>query len=69
MDPKQHPHAALFTELSYREVITRRLAVMDSTAITLCMDNRMPILVFNLTRPGSIAAAVRGETIGTIVKE
>jgi uridylate kinase len=69
MDPKQHPNAALFTELSYREVINRRLAVMDSTAITLCMDNRMPILVFNLTRPGSIAAAVRGETIGTIVKE
>jgi uridylate kinase len=68
-DPQQHPDAVLFTELSYREVMARRLAVMDATAITLCMDNRMPILVFNLTRPGSIVAAVKGEPIGSIVKE
>jgi uridylate kinase len=68
-DPKQHADAVLFPELSYREVMSRRLAVMDATAITLCMDNRMPILVFNLTRPGSIVAAVKGEAIGSIVKE
>ena len=68
-DPQQHPDAVLFPELSYREVMSRRLAVMDATAITLCMDNRMPILVFNLTRQGSIVAAVKGEPIGSIVKE
>lgn len=68
-DPRQHPDAVLFAEISYREVMARQLAVMDATAITLCMDNRMPILVFNLMRPGSIVAAVKGETIGSIVKE
>ncbi len=68
-DPKSHGDAVLIPEISYRDVLARRLAVMDATAITLCMDNRMPILVFNLTRPGSVVAAVRGEPIGSIVKE
>ena len=68
-DPKQHADAVLIKEISYRDVIARGLGVMDATAITLCMDNRMPILVFNLTRPGSIVAAASGEPIGSIVKE
>jgi uridylate kinase len=68
-DPKQHADAVLIKEISYRDVIARGLGVMDATAITLCMDNRMPILVLNLTRPGSIVAAASGEPIGSIVKE
>lgn len=68
-DPQKHADAVLIPEIDYRDVLTRRLAVMDATAITLCMDNRLPILVFNLTRPGSVVAAVRGEPIGSIVKE
>ena len=68
-DPQQHPDAVLFTELSYREVMARRLEVMDATAITLCMDNRMPILVFNMMRAGNIVRAVSGERIGTFVGE
>ncbi len=67
-DPKQDPNAELLTEVSYLDVISRGLRVMDSTAITMCMDNKLPIRVFNQTVPGNIPRAVRGESIGTLVR-
>jgi uridylate kinase len=66
-DPILHPDARLFTELSYREVMERGLRVMDATAITMCMENDLPIRVFNISVPGNIARAVRGEPVGTLV--
>ena len=66
-DPKQNPDAVKFDRLGYIEVLNRRLNVMDSTAISLCMDNEMPILVLNLWDQGAIQAALHGEHIGTIV--
>jgi uridylate kinase len=66
-DPKQHAGAKRFGELSYIEFINRHLKVMDSTAISLCMDNKLPIIVFDLNTRGNIQRAVCGEPIGTIV--
>jgi len=66
-DPVLHSDAVRFESLSYLEVLQRNLKVMDSAAISLCMDNNMPILVFNLTDWGNIVRAVKGETIGTLV--
>ena len=66
-DPEKVPDAVRFEELTYIDVLNRQLAVMDSTAISLCMDNDLPILVFNLMQPGNILRAVSGERIGTIV--
>ncbi|HUY61527.1 MAG TPA: UMP kinase [Candidatus Dormibacteraeota bacterium] len=68
-DPSQDPAATRFTRLAYLEVLNRGLAVMDSTAITLCMDNGLPILVCNLFAAGSISRAVRGEPVGTLVDD
>jgi len=67
-DPKMHPDACKFDELDYIEVLNRGLKVMDSTAISLAMDNDLPIIVFNIERPGNIAAALRGEPVGTVVR-
>ncbi|MBI2167718.1 MAG: UMP kinase [Candidatus Omnitrophica bacterium] len=67
-DPVKDRRAKKFRRLSYLEVLKRRLQVMDSTAISLCMDNRLPIVVFNLTRPGNIRRVVLGEKIGTRVE-
>lgn len=66
-DPVSDPDAVLHDSLTYMDVIARQLRVMDSTAITMCMENEIPIRVFNLGEPGNIAAAVRGEAIGTRV--
>jgi uridylate kinase len=66
-DPIKYPDAVLLRELTYMDVLERGLSVMDSTAITLCMDNDLPILVFNLTKEGNILRAVQGETLGSIV--
>lgn len=66
-DPRTNPDAELITAISHREVIDRGLKVADATAFSLCMDNRMPILVFNLLTDGNIARAVAGEKIGTLV--
>jgi len=68
-DPVTNPEAKRYDELSYTDVLARDLRVMDGTAISLCRDNQLPILVFNLTRPGSIVKALRGEPIGTVVRE
>ena len=67
-DPETHPEARLLTELTYMQVLERGLRVMDSTAITMCMDNNLPIRVFNISVPGNIARAVRGEPVGTLVR-
>ncbi|GAB1470615.1 UMP kinase [Chloroflexota bacterium] len=66
-DPKQNPDAKKFDQLSYIEVLNRRLQVMDSTAITLCMENNLPILVVNLWDPKALISALYGEPVGTLV--
>jgi uridylate kinase len=66
-DPKQNPDAVKFDKLTYMEVMNRRLNVMDSTAISLCMDNEMPIMVLNMWDQAAIEAALMGEHVGTIV--
>lgn len=66
-DPRHNPDAELYSEISPREVIEKGLKVADATAFSLCMDNDMPILVFNLLTEGNIARAVAGERIGTLV--
>jgi uridylate kinase len=66
-DPRVNPRAELLTAITHREVIDRGLQVADATAFSLCMDNGMPILVFNLLTDGNIARAVAGEKIGTLV--
>jgi uridylate kinase len=67
-DPKLNPDAVRFDSLGYMEVLNRGLKVMDATAISLCMDNGLPILVFNMETPGNIVRAVRGDNVGTLVK-
>ena len=66
-DPKLHADARRFTEISYIEFLNRHLKVMDSTAISLCMDNSLPVVVFDLNTPGNIQRVILGENIGTIV--
>ena len=68
-DPVLDPNAVRFETVTHQEVLERRLKVMDSTAISLCMDNRLPIVVFDLRRKGNIVRLLRGERIGTEVKE
>ena len=66
-DPRTHPDARRFDRLSHDDVLSRDLKVADGTAISLCRDNDLPILVFDLLVEGNIARAVRGERIGTLV--
>ncbi|MBL8049838.1 MAG: UMP kinase [Anaerolineales bacterium] len=68
-DPKKNPDAKKFDRLTYFDVLNRRLEVMDSTAITLCMENNMPIMVLNLWDSNALLAALRGESVGTLVTE
>jgi uridylate kinase len=67
-DPVVNPDATRFDEVEYMEVLNRGLKVMDATAVSLCMDNRMPILVFNVTADDNIMRVLRGEKVGTIVR-
>jgi len=67
-DPKKDPTATLFTEISYRDVMLKELGVMDQTAIALCRENTLPVIVLNINTPGAIARAVSGERIGTLVQ-
>lgn len=67
-DPKTNPDAKRFDRISYLEVISRELHVMDTTATSLCMDNNLPMIVFDLTVPGNIKRALQGEDVGTIVE-
>ena len=66
-DPKKDPNATMFTRLSYMDLLQKGLAVMDSTATSMCMDNSMNLIVFNMNEQGNIARAVNGEKIGTII--
>jgi uridylate kinase len=66
-DPEQVPDARFFAAISYRDVLSQNLKVMDSTAISLCMDNGMPIVVFNMNRPGNVKRVVLGERVGSKV--
>jgi uridylate kinase len=68
-DPQQNPDAKKYDRLTYEKALSDRLAVMDATAISMCMESKMPILVFRLSDKGNLAAAVRGEKIGTIVTD
>ena len=67
-DPKLNPNATMFTRLTYNDVLQKELAVMDNTAITLCMNNNIPIVVFNIDVPGNIEKACFGETLGTLIE-
>ena len=66
-DPEKNPHAVLYEKLTYQKVLAENLHVMDMTAIGLCMDNKVPILVFNYLKDGNIVRAVAGERVGTYV--
>ena len=67
-DPVTNPGATKFDTMSYLDVLDRRLKVMDATAVSLCMDNKLPIVVFNLREPGNMKRAILGEPIGTTVR-
>ena len=67
-DPKENPNARKFNKLKYIDVLRKNLRVMDATAISMCMDNNLPIVVFDLTKSGNIKRAVLGEKIGTVVR-
>jgi uridylate kinase len=66
-DPRHNPDATLYRWLSHQEALERNLQVMDASALALCRDNDLPILVFNMSTPGAVEAAVRGEPVGTLV--
>ncbi len=67
-DPKKDPNATFYEKISYRDVMLEELGVMDQTAITLCKENSLPLIVLNIHRPGAVASAIRGERVGTLVK-
>jgi len=68
-DPNVHPDAVMFRELGYMDVLNRDLKVMDATAVALCKDNNMDIIVFDVARPGNLKRAVLGEEVGTLVSQ
>ena len=67
-DPVIHKDARKYTEINYLEVLNKGLKVMDATAVSLCMDNKLPMIIFNLTTSGNIKKVLTGEKIGTIIK-
>lgn len=66
-DPRHNPNARLLNTLTYHDVTSRDLSVMDMTAITLCQENNIPVVVFNLSKPGNISRAIKGESVGTLI--
>ncbi|MBI5202277.1 MAG: uridine monophosphate kinase, partial [Elusimicrobia bacterium] len=68
-DPRRNPKAKKIREINFMDAIRKRLRVMDSTALTLCMENALPILVFNMHQTGNIAKAVSGARVGTLIRE
>ncbi|KAI6699800.1 hypothetical protein NL676_014124 [Syzygium grande] len=66
-DPRRNPNARLLDTLTYHEVTSKDLSVMDMTAVTLCQENNIPVVVFNLSEPGNISKAIRGERVGTLI--
>ena len=67
-DPRVNKDAKLYSEITFSEILAKNLAVMDSTAASLCKDNKLSLIVFNMNKEGNIVKAVKGETIGTLVK-
>jgi uridylate kinase len=67
-DPIKNPQAEFIDEISYLETINRGIRVMDHTALTLCMENKIPILVLNINKPGNLLRAVRGERVGSLIR-
>jgi uridylate kinase len=67
-DPIKNPQAEFIDEISYLEIINRGIRVMDHTALTLCMENKIPILVLNINKPGNLLRAVRGERVGSLIR-
>ena len=68
-DPEKVPTAVKFETITFQECISRNLKVMDMTAFTLCMENQLPIIVFDMNKPGNLLRVVRGEKVGTLVKD
>ena len=66
-DPKKNSKARRYSEITYLEALRKQLKVMDSTAFSLCMDNKMPIIVFELFRPHNLKRVIMGEKVGTVV--
>lgn len=66
-DPRRNPNARLLDTLTYQDVTSKELSVMDMTAITLCQENNIPVVVFNINKPGNIAKAIRGDGVGTFI--
>jgi len=69
VDPRRHENPKKYDEISYMDVMTKDLKVMDATAIAFCRDNRIPIVVFDMSVPGSLRAILEGEHVGTIVQD
>jgi uridylate kinase len=67
-DPKKDPNAKLYDTISYRDVMLGELGVMDQTAITLCKENQLPLIVLNINQHDAVARAIRGEPVGTLVR-
>ena len=67
-DPEKNPNAVKFDKISFQDCITKNLKVMDMTAFTLCMENKLPIIVFDMNQPGNLMKIVQGESVGTLVK-
>ena len=66
-DPKKYPDARFYEEVSYRDVMLEELGVMDQTAVALCRENKLPLIVLNIKREGAVASAIRGDRVGTLV--
>jgi uridylate kinase len=67
-DPEKNPNAKKFDTISFQECITKNLKVMDMTAFTLCMENKLPIIVFDMNKSGNLLKIVKGEAVGTLVQ-
>lgn len=68
-DPAENPDARKYEKLTFQQVLADRLGVMDLTAVSMCMEHHLPVLVFQITRPGNLARALRGQTVGTLLTE
>jgi uridylate kinase len=67
-DPEKNPNAKKFETISFQDCISKNLKVMDMTAFTLCMENKLPIIVFDMNQAGNLLKIVKGESVGTLVK-
>ncbi len=68
-DPEKNPEAAKYETISYEDILSKNLRVMDMTAVSLCKENKLPLVVFNMDKPGNLMAVVKGENVGTVVNE